>query len=59
MQSASAWILVKMLVEIESCIQLKNLQLIYFSFSYQKHYQSVTPTSENIIDLLLLMGLVC
>lgn len=45
MQSASAWILVKMLVEIEPCIQWNNLQLIYFSFLlfYQKHYQSVTP----------------
>lgn len=31
---------------------------LFFLF-YQKHYQSVTPTSENIIDLLLLMGLVC
>lgn len=33
--------------------------LFFFFLFYQKHYQSVTPTSENIIDLLLLMGLVC
>lgn len=61
MQSASAWILVKMLVEIEPCIQWKNLQLIYFSFSYfiRKIIRVSPPNSENNIDLFLLMGSVC
>lgn len=43
MLSANAWILLKMLVEIEPCIRWNHLQLIYFFLFYQKHYQSVTP----------------